>query len=159
MQLNEATGATPFIHERTIVFGETDAARIVYTVRFFDFAVDAIDAFYGRILGINFYDLNMNYDLSSPFVHAGIDFRSALRPGEVLRTTVLLDRIGRSTLSFTLEGATACGRQSFVGKFIVSFIAPSRMKSVAMPSEIERRAKDYQKRCMAVLALAAAVDA
>lgn len=152
MQLNEATGAMPFSHERTITFGETDAARIVYTVRFFDFAIDAIDAFYSQIFGITLYDLNINHDLSCPFVHAEIDFKSALRPGEVLKTTVLVERIGRSTLTFAIEGKTVSGRDSFVGKFIVSFIAPSRMKSVPLPAKIEQRAREYQRKCTAVLA-------
>lgn len=35
--------SAPFIHRRTIRFGETDAAAIVYTARFFEYALDAID--------------------------------------------------------------------------------------------------------------------
>jgi acyl-CoA thioesterase FadM len=34
----------PFVHRRRILWGETDAARIAYTARFLDFAMEAAEA-------------------------------------------------------------------------------------------------------------------
>jgi acyl-CoA thioesterase FadM len=38
-------GRFPFIHRRRVKWGESDPARIAYTARFLDFAMDAIEAF------------------------------------------------------------------------------------------------------------------
>ena len=139
----------PYVEPRSIRFGETDAARIVYTVRFYDYAIDAIDGWYQSVLGISLYELNMNCDISCPFVHTGIDFHSPLRPGDALVLQVLVERMGRSSLSFAVSGQVGA-RAVFSGRFIVSFIAPSRMKSIPIPHAFAERVRLYQQRCASV---------
>ena len=39
----------PFVHRRVPTWGETDGARIVYTVRFVDYAMDAIEAWFREV--------------------------------------------------------------------------------------------------------------
>src|SRR3546814_801661 len=73
MQVKKVEYDAPYIHHRTIRFGETDAATIVYTARFFDYALDAIDAWYADVLTVSLYSLNVEHNVSCPFVHASID--------------------------------------------------------------------------------------
>lgn len=147
MQLTEMEPKAPFVHRRHIRFGEADTAKIVYTVRFFDYALDAIDAWYESIAGASLYELNTQHDISCPFVHAELDFHAPLRPGDDVATQVLVERMGRSSLTFRLEGARADGVRCYSGRFIISFIAPSRMKSVPVPSAIADRIRSYKDRC------------
>ena len=147
MQLTEMNTMAPFAHRHRIRFGESDAATIVYTVRFFDYALDAIDAWYEQIAGISLYALNMQHDISCPFVHAELDFQSALRPGDELLTEVQVERMGRSSLTFRVAGSVADGRPSFSGIFTISFIAPSVMKSIPVPAPLAERVRTYQARC------------
>ena len=146
-RLKPMSEAAPFSDRRGIRFGETDAARIVYSVRFFDYAIDAIDAWYESVAGISLYDLNMGFDISCPFVHAELDFQSPLRPGDDLATQVLVDGMGRSTLHFAVRGHAGRQREVFTGRFSLSFIAPSRMKSIPVPEPIAQRVSLYQQRC------------
>ena len=74
----------PFLHARRIRWGESDPARIVYTARFLDFAMDAIEAFFTDRLGASFYEFNMDHGLGTPFVHVELDFRSPLTPRDTL---------------------------------------------------------------------------
>lgn len=149
IKLIEMSENAPFSASRRIGFGDTDAARIVYTVRFFDYAIDAIDAWFDAIAGAGFYVLNTEYDISCPFVHAELDFQAPLRPGDDLVTQVFVERLGRSSLTFRVRGALRAGRPCFSGRFTVSFIAPSLMKAMPVPAEIAARVELYQARCAA----------
>lgn len=153
MQLREMDTAIPFVYRRRLRFGESDAASMIYTVRFFDYALDAIDAWYEAVVGVSLYDLNMKHGLSCPFVHTEMDFRAPLRPGDELYVQVLIAAMGRSTLTFSLEGSLQDGSRRFSGQFIVSFISPTLMKSVPIPAIIAERVRQYQTRCPEVLGL------
>lgn len=144
---------------RRVGFGETDAARIVYTVRFFDYAIDAIDAWFEAIAGASFYTLNTECDISCPFVHAELDFQAPLRPGDDLVTQVFVERLGRSSLTFRVCGALRAGRPCFSGRFTVSFIAPSLMKAIPVPPEIAARVELYQARYAAKSSVQEAAEA
>ncbi len=149
MQLKNVDYDAPFVHQRTIRFGETDAASIVYTVRFFDYALDAIDAWYADVLTVSLYSLNTEHGLSCPFVHAGIDFQSALRPSDRLSVTVLVQALGRSSLTFRILGAQADGTPSFSGTFTVVFVDGASMRSIPVPEPLAERIREYQARCPA----------
>lgn len=153
LQLGEMGAELPFVHRRRLRFGESDAASIVYTVRFFDYALDAIDAWYEGIAGVSLFDLNTRYGLSCPFVHSEMNFLAPLRPGDDLAVQVLVAHKGRSSLRFAVEGRLADGKPCFSGQFTISFIAPAQMKSVAMPAVIADRVILYQARCAEALAL------
>ena len=62
---------------------------------------------------------------------------------------VLVERIGRSSLTFRVEGMLADGAPRFTGSLTISFISPAVMKSVPIPSEIAERVRTYQAACMA----------
>ncbi|MCI2807056.1 acyl-CoA thioesterase [Eoetvoesiella caeni] len=137
----------PFIHRRTIRFGETDAAAIVYTARFFEYALDAIDAWYVEVVTVSLYSLNMEHNISCPFVHASIDFKSALRPGDELAVTVLVQKHGRSSLSFRVLGECSNGILSFIGTFTLVFVDAAALRSIPIPAQISARIKEYMDRC------------
>lgn len=151
LQLKEMGADAPFVHRRRLRFGESDAASIVYTVRFFDYALDAIDAWYEAIAGVSLYDLNTKHGLSCPFVHTEMNFHAPLRPGDDLCVRVLIGRMGRSSLRFLVEGCLEDGSRRFSGQFTVSFIAPTQMKSVSIPGVIAERVALYQSRCAEAL--------
>lgn len=137
----------PFIHQRSIRFGETDAATIVYTARFFEYALDAIDAWYVDVLTVSLYDLNVLHKVSCPFVHASIDFKSALRPGNELAVTVLIKSLGRSSLSFRVLGSCEDGTLSFTGTFTLVFVDATTMRSMPIPASIAERIREYRATC------------
>ncbi|MBB5215925.1 acyl-CoA thioesterase [Parapusillimonas granuli] len=147
MLLKETTLTAPYTHKRRIRFGETDAATIVYTARFFEYALDAIDAWYVDVLTVSLYDLNIHHEITCPFVHASIDFKSALRPGNELTITVLIQSQGRSSLTFQLIGTCEDSTLSFTGEFTLVFVDVKTMRSMPIPQAISTRIDEYQCRC------------
>lgn len=94
----------PFVHLRRVRWGDSDPARIAYTARFGDFAMEAIEAFFQDRLGAGFYELNLDHGIGTPFVRVEFDFRSPLTPRDTLATEVRLVRLGGGSASFALAG-------------------------------------------------------
>ena len=126
----------PFIHARRIRWGESDPARIVYTARFLDFAMDAIEAFFTDRLGASFYEFNMDHGLGTPFVHVELDFRSPLTPRDTLETEVRLARLGGSSLTFAVKGRVG-ERLAYEGRLVCAFVdmTAHAMKPVPVPPQ------------------------
>lgn len=120
--MSEETNAKVFVHRRAIAWGDADPAGIVYTPRFFHFAVEAIEAWFAVRLGTPWPRIWAEHGCGTPFVHAEIDFRAMLRPGDALGTGVALGRAGRSSLTFRIEGTRGDGVLAFEGRFICAFV-------------------------------------
>jgi len=124
----------PFIHARRIRWGESDPARIVYTARYLDFAMDAIEAFFTDRLGASFYEFNMDHGIGTPFVHVELDFRSPMTPRDTSMTEVRLGRLGGSSLSFAVAGRVA-ERLCYEGRLVCAFVDTTgpQMKPIPVP--------------------------
>jgi 4-hydroxybenzoyl-CoA thioesterase len=124
----------PFVHARRIKWGESDPARIAYTARFLDFAMDAIEAFLQDRIGAGFYELNVDHGSGTPFVHVEIDFKSPLTPRDTLETEVRLVRLGGSSLTYAVTGRVG-ERVSFTGRMVSAFVATEgvAMRPIPVP--------------------------
>ena len=123
-----------FVHVRRIGWGDTDAARIVYTARVGYFGMEAIEAWFVDRLGVDWFTLNTVHGYGTPFVHMEVDFRAPMAPPDELRTTVRLDRLGRSSLSFVLSSVKgATGVLCWEGRFTCAFIDTAAFRSIEVP--------------------------
>ncbi len=123
-----------FVHERRVGWGDTDAARIVYTARVSYFGMEAIEAWFLDRLGADWFTLNRVHGYGTPFVHMEIDFRAPMAPPQVLHTTVRLARVGRSSLSFALSSVNAeTGVLCWEGRFTCAFIDAVAFRSIPVP--------------------------
>lgn len=126
----------PFIHARRIRWGESDPARIAYTARYLDFAMDAIEAFFNDRLGASFYEFNVDMGSGSPFVHVSLDFRSPVTPRDTLETEVRIAKLGGSSVTFVVQGRVG-DRVSYDGKLVCAFVdtTGATMKPMAIPPQ------------------------
>lgn len=131
-----------FVHRRTIMWSDTDAAGIVFSGRFPVFALDAIDAWFLERLGTGWIDLHGKLGGGTPFVHMSMDFRASLRPPDELLTTVALRKAGRSSLEFAVTGRLASGDVSFEGRFVCVFIDNATAKPRGIPEPFRAAVAD-----------------
>ena len=111
----------PFVHVRRVRWGDSDPARIAYTARFGDFAMEAIEAFFQDRLGAGFYELNLDHGIGTPFVRVEFAFRSPLTPRDTLATEVRLARLGGSSAHFALAGRVGA-RLAFEAKLVCACV-------------------------------------
>ena len=135
-----AAAAFPFVHARRVRWGESDPARIVYTPRFLDFAMDAIEAFFLDRLDAAFFEFNADHGIGTPFVHVELDFRSPVTPRDTLATEVRLARLGGSSLTFVVRGRVG-DRLAYEGKLVCAFVAGEGMalKPIPVPPQFRAR--------------------
>ncbi|GGG17913.1 tol-pal system-associated acyl-CoA thioesterase [Caldovatus sediminis] len=129
-----AAPLSPFVHVRRVSWADTDAARIAYTARFLDFAVEAIEAWWRDRMGTDWYEMNVDRGIGTPFVHAALDFRSPVTPRDTLATTVRLARLGGSSLRFVVAGC-AGRRLVYEGTLVCAFVDAATMRPIGVPAE------------------------
>jgi acyl-CoA thioesterase FadM len=123
---------TPYVHSTQIRFGDTDAAQIAYTGRFPQLALDAIDGWFRERLDTDWYRLNIDEKIGTPFVHLSVDMRSPLTPRDVLATTVLVAKAGNASVEFSVIGRVGA-RVSFEGRFVCVFVDLPTGKPMRIP--------------------------
>ena len=133
----------PFVHRLVPTWGDADPARMIYTGRFPDFALRAIDAWMLENVGADFYGMNVDWGIGTPFVHLECDFRSPVTPRDRLLIAVEVEKVGTASLTFKVAGKIeADGRLCFDGRFVcVCVDAGAQSKAGARPMPLDPRIK------------------
>jgi len=137
----------PYIQKRIPKWSETDGAQIIYTARFVDYAMDAIEGWFRDVLKVDWFRMNTELDMGTPFVKIDMDIKSPLTPHHELTVCVLVERMGRSSLTFCVIGTRDDGQVSFESRFICSMVRKSTMRSISIPQDLRRIIDDYVSAC------------
>ena len=124
-----------FVHTRRLTFGDTDAARIVYTARVAYFVVEAVEAWFLERLDVSWLHINRDHGIGTPFVRLEVDFVSMMTPPDLLATEVALEKAGRSSLGFRLIGRIGA-RLCWNNRSVCAFVASATGRSVAIPEHL-----------------------
>jgi 4-hydroxybenzoyl-CoA thioesterase len=133
-----AEGAVTFVHPIRVNWGDCDPAKIVYTGRIPNFALDAIDAWWDHQIGVDWFRLNLDHNIGTPFVHLEIDFRLPVTPRSPLLCEVHLTRLGQKSVSFAVQGRQD-GNLCFEGKFVTAFVTADAFRPIAVPPDIRQK--------------------
>ena len=142
------TKVPPFVHRLVPAWGDADPARMIYTARFPDYALRAIDAWMLAKVGADFYRMNEDWGIGTPFVHLQCDFRSPATPRDALLIAVRVEKVGTSSLTFKISCAIeADGRLCFEGRFVcVCVEARAQSKAGARPMPLDQRIRAAAER-------------
>jgi acyl-CoA thioesterase FadM len=123
------------LHCIRVRWGDCDPAAIAYTPRIPAWALEAIEAWWEHHAGIDWYHINIDRDLGTPFVHMNLDFRSPVTPRHILECEVILKRLGSRAVTHRV-----CGRQNgvlcFEGDFVAVFVHSKTMVPRTPPADI-----------------------
>ena len=124
-----------FCHDIRITWGDCDPARIVYTGRLPWLALDAINAWWEHHLGHGWYQLEIDRNVGTPFVHMTMDFRAPVTPRHLLRCEVWPSRLGDTSIEFCVV-ARQDERVCFEGRFVCVFIVADQFAKTSPPPDI-----------------------
>lgn len=130
-----AGAKTIFRHRIHVRWADCDPALIAYTGRIPNFALEAIDAWWQAHVGDGWYELNLDRNVGTPFVHMSLDFRAPVTPRHVLCCEVRLLKLGESSVRFRVAGFqddTLC----FEGEFVCVFVEAKSFRKQAAPADI-----------------------
>ena len=127
--MDSCSGANPpFVHFIRVGWGDCDPARIAFTGRLAAFALEAIDAWWEHVVGADWYRLNIDRGVGTPFVHMTLDFRSPVTPRHRLACEVRLLRLGASSVRLGVRGRQD-SKLCFEGQFVQALLrAPDYIK-------------------------------
>jgi 4-hydroxybenzoyl-CoA thioesterase len=91
-----------FTRSVPIRFSHCDPAGIVYFPRYFNMFNGLIEDWYTEELGFEYAKLIMDSRYGFPTVHIECDFKIPSRIGDVIDLTLLIERVGRSSLGIII---------------------------------------------------------
>jgi 4-hydroxybenzoyl-CoA thioesterase len=136
----------PFRHRRPIRFADCDPAGIVYFPRFFDFFHAAIEDWYRLALGIDYWGLLRDGRIGFPAVRAECDYRKPCMMGEALEIEVLVERVGRRSLTLRFLGRVE-GEPRLEGRIVCAFTSLDTHRGIDMPADLRAAYESYAEAC------------
>jgi 4-hydroxybenzoyl-CoA thioesterase len=136
-----------FTQSVLVRFSHCDPAGIVYFPRYFDMFNSLIEDWYAAELKQDLAGL-IKDELVTPFVHIECDFKVPSRMGDVIELTLLVERIGRSSLGV----AVVCHRdrvERLRARMTTAMISTATGKPVAMPQALHEAIEAYQRKTAA----------
>jgi acyl-CoA thioesterase FadM len=129
------SSAAPFVHCIRVRWGDCDPAAIAYTPNIPAWALEAIEAWWEHVAGIDWYHINIDRNIGTPFVHMSLDFKAPVTPRHILECEVTLANSGRSSVKHWVRGYQN-GALCFEGHFVSVFINAKEMKPRRPPADI-----------------------
>lgn len=124
-----------FIHSIRVGWADCDPADMAYTGRIPCWALDAIDAWWAATAKHDWYQLNLDRNVGTPFVHMSLDFRAPITPRHTLDCEVTLLKIGHSSIRHRVRGFQN-GTFCFEGEFVAVCVVADKLKPQSLPDDI-----------------------
>jgi 4-hydroxybenzoyl-CoA thioesterase len=136
----------PFALSVPIRFSHTDPAGIVYFPNYFDFCNAAVEDLYSRALGVDYAKMIFETKRATPIVRAECDFFAPSHMGDTLDLTVLLGKIGRSSIEIDLYGHAA-GTLRLKARLVTVHMDLETRKSTPIPDGLRAKFDAYKAAC------------
>jgi len=137
--------AGAFTRSVTVRFSHCDPAGIVYFPHYFDIFNGLIEDWYTQELGFNYADMITRDRYASPFVHIDCDFKIPSRMGEVIDFTLLVEKLGRSSLGI----AIVChrdGLERLRAHMTTAMMSLETRKPMPIPAPLRAKMEVYRTR-------------
>jgi acyl-CoA thioesterase FadM len=103
-----------------------------------------IEDWYGEELGYDYAALITDSQFAFPFVHIECDFKIPSRMGDVIELTLLVERVGRSSLGI----AIVCHRDGFErlrARMVTAMMSLETGQPVPLPQLLRNKIESYRK--------------
>ena len=135
----------PFTIRRRVRFGDCDPAGVVYTVRFSDYVVSAMDLFLSALLGGPYLERLRN--VQTPIKALNFVFLAPLRPNDEFDMTVSVRDIRTHTFDLAIAAALPSGAAIFEALVTpICITAGNERRSVAIPVQLRISLVRHQQR-------------
>jgi acyl-CoA thioester hydrolase len=132
---------TPFTTKRRVEFGDTDMAGIMHFANFFRFMEAAeTDFLISRGLSVSWREASGKFGF--PRVSASCDYQRPARFGDVLTIAVLLEKLGKKSVSYRFDFTSAHGDALATGRITAVFCCTNdanKLVSIEIPPDIRAK--------------------
>ena len=133
---------TPFERDKLIRFHHCDPAGIVFYPQYFVLFNELVEDWFNHGLHFNHADMVYQKRLGTPMVKLATEFLSPSQIGEVLRMSLAVKAIGRSSLQIEVDGTS--GGTMRVRSFQTLVLADvDKRRAVPIPPELRERMQPF----------------
>lgn len=143
--MNESCFIPPpgaFTRTVQIRFSHCDPAGIVYFPHYFNMFNGLIEDWYTEELNVNYADLILHDQHGFPFVHVETDFKIPSRMGDKIDLTLLIEKIGRSSLKLIIIGHRE-GIERLRARTVTAMMSLASRRSVDLPPALREAFEAY----------------
>lgn len=133
------SGMDSFLHKHQVRWGECDPAGIVYSPNILGYALQAVEAWYESVVGESWTAVMTARGLMTPWVHADIDFRQPMAPGDRITVELRLAELGNASLEFRATATDEEGRELFRARLVSCFVDKATGRPTRVPDDLRRR--------------------
>jgi len=131
------TSREPFVVRRRVRWGECDPAGVVYTGKFVDYMLAAVNLFYANLVESDYRTFLKSQGVGTPCRGLDMDFRGALWPEDEFLMRVRVRELRRASFDMQVDGYQESGREIFVGRFTgICIPGNGERTSVAIPDAL-----------------------
>ena len=124
----------PFRIRRRVRWSECDPAGVVYTGKFTDFLLGAVNLFYANLVDMPYREFMRGLGIDTPCRGLEMDFRGALWPEDEFQIAVAVGEVRKTSFDLRLHATREGGEDVFFGRFTpICIPRGGERKSVAIP--------------------------
>jgi len=134
--------STPFECDKLIRFHHCDPAGIVFYPQYFVLFNELVEDWFNQGLGVDFARFHVEQGLGVPMASIECRFLLPSKVGEMLRLSLSVNRIGRSSLELNVSG-TFGDEPRVQATLTVVLAALKTMRSLPFPDDLRTRLERY----------------
>lgn len=134
--------AAHFECDKLIRFHHCDPAGIVFYPQYFVLFNELVEDWFNEGLGIDFAQFHVNSGLGVPMGSIECRFLSPSKVGEILRLSLSIARIGKSSLELNVSGQSA-GETRVQARLTLVLASLKTRRSVPIAGELREKLEKY----------------
>ena len=136
----------PYVHRSPVRFTHTDPAGYVFFPRFFEMFQAAVEDWFTHCLGLNYAEQILRHGVGFPTAHTECDFLRPCRLGEVLELRLVLEAVGRTSLTLRFDGSVL-GEARLRARSVLVAIEMQQGRPQPLGVELRERLQAYLVVC------------
>lgn len=137
-----------YVHRSPVRFTHTDPAGYVFFPRFFEMFQAAVEEWFNRCLEMNYAELILKHGIGFPTAHTECDFMRPCRLGELLELDLVLERLGRTSLTLRFDGHIG-DEMRLKARSVLVAIELGQGRPRPFTPELRKRLESYLETCRA----------
>lgn len=137
-----------YVHRAPVRFTHTDPAGYVFFPRFFEMFQAAVEDWFSHCLGLNYAEQILRHGIGFPTAHTECDFVRPCRLGETLELRLVLEKVGRSSLTLRFDGSVH-GEKRLRARSVLVTIEIRYGRPQPLGAELRERLLAYLALCQA----------
>ncbi|MDF2808997.1 MAG: acyl-CoA thioesterase [Microvirga sp.] len=143
-EIAQAPGARAWRTVVPIRFSHCDPAGIVYFARYFDLMNGVVEDWFSAALEIDYHEMIGPRRIGLGYVSAGADFVRPGFMGDQLECAVVVERIGRTSLTLHIHAFRALERV-LLARLVIVTTSLETHRAIPLPDDLRASLERYQE--------------